>query len=432
VSGRPRVSVGPLLKERFPLMTEIAIVGAGPYGLSLAAHLRGQGIPFRIFGRPMESWLLHMPKSMSLKSDGFASNISDPNGELTLKKFCAERGFEYADMQMPVKLDIFTSYGLTFRDRMVPELEEKFVSNIERTNDGFRLRLEDGEELTARRVILAIGITHYAWMPEVLAALPPEFVSHSFRHIEAEKFNGKSVIVVGGGSSATDLAAELHEGGAKVQLIARQKEMNFHSAPQIGKKRSLWKRIRHPKSGLGPGLRSATFCTFPTLFRLLPASLRVEIVRRHLGPSGTWFTKERIDGKVQIQLGAAIEHAEVKNGRVHLRVRLAQGGSREYAADHLVAATGYHVDLDRLKFLSPELNRQIKDLNRTPILSGNFESSVPGLYFAGVSAANSFGPMMRFAFGATFTARHLAKCLVKAMAGKRVAVRTPNAVPAEE
>ena len=216
-------------------MTEIAIVGAGPYGLSIAAHLRGQGIPFRIFGRPMESWLLHMPKTMSLKSDGFASNISDPNGELTLEKFCVERGLEYAAMQMPVRLDTFTQYGLTFRERLVPELEEKFVTHIERANDGFRLRLEDGEELTARRVILAIGITHYAWTPEVLATLPSEYVSHSFRHMETAKFNGKSVIVVGGGSSATDLAAELHEAGAKVQLIARQKEMNFHSAPQIGK-----------------------------------------------------------------------------------------------------------------------------------------------------------------------------------------------------
>ena len=413
-------------------MTEIAIVGAGPYGLSIAAHLRGQGIPFRIFGRPMESWLLHMPKTMSLKSDGFASNISDPNGELTLEKFCAERGIEYAAMQMPVKLDTFTSYGLTFRERLVPELEEKFVSNIERTHDGFRLRLEDGEELTARRVILAIGITHYAWTPEVLASLPPEFVSHSFRHLETEKFNGKSVIVVGGGSSATDLAAELHEAGAKVQLIARQKEMNFHSAPQIGKKRSLWKRIRHPKSGLGPGMRSAAFCTFPTLFRLLPAALRVEIVRRHLGPSGTWLTKERVVGKVQIQLSASIERAEVKNGRIHLSVRLAEGGTREYAADHLIAATGYHVDLDRLTFLSPELIGQIKDLDRTPILSSDFESSVPGLYFAGVSAANTFGPMMRFAFGASFTARHLTKAMVKATARKPIAVAAPKAVPAEK
>jgi thioredoxin reductase len=413
-------------------MTEIVIVGAGPYGLSVAAHLRGQGIPFRIFGRPMESWLLHMPKSMSLKSDGFASNISDPKGELTLEKFCAERGIEYAHAEMPIKLDTFTSYGLAFRDRLVPELEEKVVSHIDRTNDGFRLRLEDGEELTTRRVILAIGITHYAWMPEVLAALPSEFVSHSFRHLEPGKFVGKSVVVVGGGSSATDLAAELHEGGAKVQLIARQKEMHFHTAPQIGKKRSLWKRIRHPKSGLGPGLRSAAFCTFPTLFRLLPASLRVEIVRRHLGPSGTWLTKERIVGKVQIQLGSTIEHAEVKNGRVHLRVRLAEGGTSEHVADHLVAATGYHVDLDRLKFLSPELNRQIKNLDRTPILSSNCESSVPGLYFVGVSSANTFGPMMRFAFGADFSARQLTKALAKVMAGKPSVVGAPKAVPAEK
>ena len=122
----------------------------------------------------------------------------------------------------------------------------------------------------------------------------------------------------------------------------------------------------------------------------------------------------------------------MKNARVHLGVRLAEGGTREYAADHLIAATGYHVDLDRLTFLSPELNRQIKDLNRTPILSSNFESSVPGLYFAGVSAANTFGPMMRFAFGASFTARHLAKAMVKATAGKRVAVGAPSAVPAEK
>jgi cation diffusion facilitator CzcD-associated flavoprotein CzcO len=413
-------------------MTEIAIVGAGPYGLSIAAHLRAQGIPFRIFGRTMDSWLSHMPKSMCLKSEGFASNLSDPKDEFTLEKFCAEKGIQYAHVHVPVKLQTFTSYGQAFRDRMVPELEEKLVSHIERMKDGFRLRLENGEELAARRVILAVGITHYAWTPEVLADLPSELVSHSFHQAGQDKFKGKSVVVVGGGSSATDLAAELYESGANVQLIARQKEMIFHSAPQIGKKRPLWKRLRHPQSGLGPSMRSAAFCTFPTLFRLLPASLRVEIVRRHLGPSGTWFTKERIVGKVQIQLGSTIEHAEAKDGRVHLRVRLADGGTREYTADHVIAATGYHVDLDRLKFLSPELNRQIDDLDRTPILSANCETSVPGLYFVGVSAANTFGPMMRFAFGADFTARHITKGLVKAMAGRPVSVGAAKAVPAEK
>ena len=67
-------------------MIETAIVGAGPYGLSIAAHFRSRGIPFRIFGRPMDSWLAHMPKGMMLKSDGFASNIYDPDGLIYLKE----------------------------------------------------------------------------------------------------------------------------------------------------------------------------------------------------------------------------------------------------------------------------------------------------------------------------------------------------------
>ena len=49
--------------------TEVAIIGAGPYGLSLAAHLQGAAIPFRIFGSPMDSWRKLMPKGMLPKSD---------------------------------------------------------------------------------------------------------------------------------------------------------------------------------------------------------------------------------------------------------------------------------------------------------------------------------------------------------------------------
>jgi flavin-dependent dehydrogenase len=103
-------------------MIETAIIGAGPYGLSIAAHLRNRGISFRIFGRLMDSWVAHMPKGMMLKSDGFASNIYDPKAKFTLQDFCAERGIEYAHMGKPVELATFGNYGLAFRDRMVPEL----------------------------------------------------------------------------------------------------------------------------------------------------------------------------------------------------------------------------------------------------------------------------------------------------------------------
>src|SRR4029077_19309567 len=118
-------------------MLETAIIGAGPYGLSIAAHFRRRGIPFRIFGRPMDSWLNHMPKGMMLKSDGFASNIYDPDEELTLGRFCAEQGIEYSDAGIPVRLDTFSAYGLAFRERMLPELEEKLRVSLDGSPEGF-------------------------------------------------------------------------------------------------------------------------------------------------------------------------------------------------------------------------------------------------------------------------------------------------------
>src|SRR5271166_6639947 len=158
-------------------MLNTAIIGAGPYGLSIAAHFWREGIPFRVFGRPMDSWLAHMPKGMMLKSDGFASDIYDPESAFTLRKFCAERGIEYGDTGVPVRLETFTEYGLAFRERMVPELEDKLVVSVDRIQNGFRLQLEDGEALEARTVVLAVGITHFEYVPENLAHLSNEFLS---------------------------------------------------------------------------------------------------------------------------------------------------------------------------------------------------------------------------------------------------------------
>lgn len=402
-------------------MLNTAIIGAGPYGLSIAAHLRSRSIPFRIFGRPMDSWLQHMPKGMMLKSDGFASDIYDPERAFTLSQFCAERGIQYADAGLPVHLDTFGAYGLAFRDRMVPELEDKLVTSVDRLPDGFRLQLEDGETFQAHRVVLAVGITHFEYVPETLAHLPPEFVSHSARHREVEPFRGRSVVVIGGGASALDWAGLLHEAGADVQLVSRRGELKFHSQP-TGKPRSWWKQIRHPQSGLGPGLRSRFFADAPGGFYYLPERLRLEIVRRTLGPSGGWFVRDMVIGKVSLHLGCTPESAEVQNGKVRLRIQSEDGSKREIITEHVIAATGYRVDMERLKFLNAEIRSKVKAVNGSPVLSKSFESSVPGLFFAGVAAANSFGPVMRFAFGAGFAARSITRALAKSVARETASV----------
>ena len=409
-------------------MLEIAIIGAGPYGLSAAAHLRALGLPFRIFGHLMDSWLAHMPKGMLLKSDGFASNIYDPNGEFTLQRFCSDQRIEYSHTGSPISLDTFTSYGLAFRERIVPELEEKLVVELDRCSDGFVLCLEDGEIVKTRRVVLAVGITHFEYIPPVLQPLPPALLSHSFRHRDLEQFTGRSVAVIGAGASALDLAGLLHEVGAEVQLVARQTSLNFHDRPARIQKRSLWKRIRHPQSGLGPGLRSRLCADAPTLFHYLPERLRLEVVRRHLGPSGGWFIKEKILGKVPLLLGHTTERAEVENGKVHVSLRGADGATCEVVAEHVIAATGYRVCLDRLAFLSSGVRSKLRAVNDTPVLSSAFESSVPGLYFIGIAAANSFGPVMRFAFGAGFTARRITQAVKLSLSQRRESLRAPSVV----
>jgi thioredoxin reductase len=407
-------------------MLNTAIIGAGPYGLSVAAHFRQRGIPFRIFGRPMDSWLAHMPKGMMLKSDGFASDIYDPESAFTLRQFCAERGIEYADSGVPVRLDTFTAYGLAFKDRMVPELEEKIVVSVDRSADGFRLQLQDGETFQARNLVLAVGITHFDYVPESLAHLPAEFLSHSARHREVEPFRGKDVVVIGGGSSAMDLAGLLGEAGANVQMVSRRTELKFHSQP-TGKPRSLWQQIRHPQSGLGPGMRSRFFADAPWAFYYLPERIRIEAVRRSLGPSGGWFIRDKVIGKVPLHLGCTPIGAEVQNGNVHLRVRAQDGQEREIVTGHLIAATGYKVNLERLQFLSADIRSKVDVVNGAPVLSSSFESSIPGLYFAGVAAADSFGPVMRFAFGAGFAARTLTRALAKSLASAPASVPVARA-----
>jgi len=218
------------------------------------------------------------------------------------------------------------------------------------------------------------------------------------------------VTIVGAGSSAMDTAAYLHESGAEVTVIARSPNIYFGEPPS-GRPRPLWQRIRHPCSGIGSSLRSRIYCDAPWLFHLLPERLRLRIVKRHLGPGSGWPLRERVMGRVPMFPSTAIRKAELSGGGVALTLASPDGTERPHYADFVIAATGYRVDLDKLAFLPAELRSRIRSVQNTPVLSGSFESSLPGLYFIGVSSANSFGPVMRFAFGADYTARKLSKHL---------------------
>jgi Pyridine nucleotide-disulphide oxidoreductase len=395
---------------------DVAIIGAGPYGLSIAAHLKARGIDFRIFGNPMHTWLTHMPKGMRLKSEGFASSLYDPESTFTLETYCKEKGIPYADIGLPVPLEVFSSYGLEFQRRFVPGLEHKVVTSLRRSADGFSIQIEDGENISARRIVMAIGLTHYKYVPPLLGALPEEFATHSSRHSTVDQFRGREVAIVGAGASALDLAALLHQAGAQVQVVARKPVIRFHDPPE-NLKPSFIDRLRTPVTGIGPGWKLFLCTNTPLLFRQMPQKFRFDKVKTVLGPAPCWFTKEEVVGKIPLNVGVSVTDATVKSGRVNLQLTDGAGAQKTLVVDNVIAATGYRVDLRRLAFMDSDLQSAIESVEHTPVLSSNFESSAPGLYFVGVSAANTFGPLLRFAYGAGYTARRISKHLAKSATG---------------
>jgi len=388
---------------------DVAIIGAGPYGLSIAAHLRKTRLKTRIFGKPMESWRDHMPEGMMLKSEPFASNLFDPDSSYTLKDYCRENNLPYQDIGTPMTLATFAAYGVAFQKRLVPHLEETNITSVQQTDGGFILQTATGEIFGAHRVILAVGITHFTHLPDFLQDLPHEYVTHTFNHSDLKKFSGRKIAVLGAGASAVDMAARLNVAGANVELIAKSPSIAFHE-PSI-EPRPLLERIKNPRSALGIGWKSKLSADLPLLFHMLPQKLRFRIVDRHLGPAPGWFCRDLVVGKFPQHMGCTIQNVSIENQKVHVKITEKDGTENTVVADHLIAGTGFRVSVSRLSFLDGSLRSKIKTIDDTPILTANFEASVPGLYFTGLAASNSFGPPSRFACGAEFASKRLLKHL---------------------
>jgi thioredoxin reductase len=384
--------------------------------------MRKAGTNFRIVGDPMEPWRTAMPSDMHLKSEGFASTLFEPSHTFTLGAYCAEKGIPYADIGIPVEVDTFVKYGQEFQRRYVPEVENRIVTSLTRANGCFQVGLQDGGTISARRVIVASGILPYAWVPEEFAGLPESICSHSSAHHDFSCFRGSNIVVVGAGASAMDVAASAHKAGAAVTVVARRSVVRFQTP--LGS-RSLAERLRAPMTPVGPGWKSVLVTKAPLLFHMMPRDFRVDVVRRYLGPAPAWFIRQVVEATVPIISGTTISAANIQDGKAVLTLSQGKSAARGLIADHIIAATGYKVDIQRLNFLDPKHRSDMRCDDGAPRLSRRFESSVPGLYFIGTAAANSFGPMLRFACGAGFVARRLSQHL--AATGERSSSRnTPR------
>ena len=383
------------------------IVGAGPYGLSIAAHLKAAGISYQMYGTPLESWRKFMPAGMVLKSERFASNLWDPNGQFTLERYSAEHGIPYQAAGNPLSLADFLRYADWFRERAVGESIDAKVTRLQRTRTGFLLDFAGAPALEARRVVLATGHMAFRVIPDELAGLPEALCCHSSNIHDLLGYAGRDVTLIGAGQSALETAALLHEAGARVRVIVRSGEVRWN-APRNGE-RPLAHKIRNPESGIGFGWESFVVSEMPQWFRrVFPADLRHRYVARTWGPAGAYWLRQRVEGRIEVLLNCRVRQAQAEQGRVRLEVQ-GPDGTNTVMTDQVIAATGYKVDLDRVEYLDPDLKQSIAREGGAPVLDSHFETSVPGLFVVGIGSAPTFGPVMRFMFGA----KHVAPALTR-------------------
>jgi cation diffusion facilitator CzcD-associated flavoprotein CzcO len=383
---------------------DVVIVGAGPYGLSVAAHLLAQGLKVAIFGKTLELWRNHMPDGMFLRSHWWASRLSDPHNRWNFERFFQESSHKPC---YPVPIHIFIDYALWFQKQAVRDIDETYVSTIERYDERFVIRLADGRHVYSSAVVMAPGLSYYAQRPIEYAHLPQELLSHSVDHGDLQRFQGQRIVVVGGGQGAVEYAALLHEAGASVHVVARHPI--FWLAPDRSSERGLFEQMLSPNAGIAPGWKNWAIEYLPYLFYRFPQPAKDRFIRNHYVPAASDWLRERIIGRVRLHEGHVLNKVDEAGGKVQA---VLSDGSK-IMADHIMLATGYRADISRLPMLHPSLLRQIQVDQGSPVLSPWFESSVPGLYFVGFTALHSFGPLYRFVVGCKATAPRVTRAIVR-------------------
>lgn len=388
---------------------DVVVMGAGPYGLAAAAHLLGRGLKVGVFGKPLKLWRENMPQGMLLRSYWWATNISDPRKKYDLEHYFKASGTSPSD---PFPIESFIDYGMWFQKNAVPNVDETYIDEIKHNGHEYELRLVDGRIVKSQAVVMAPGLAYYVYRTPEFDHLPTDLVSHTCDHYTFEQFSKKRVAIIGGGQSALETAALVHESGALVDIITRS-PIHWLRGDSL-KNRSLFQRIRYPKAGIAPGWVNWGFEHLPYAFQKLPRDQKDRLLRGRgrFGPAGSAWLKDRILGKVNLHESQPIKVIKEIDGEVELTLST----GKTVRVDHVILGTGYVRDIKRLPMLSSSLIDRIETYEGSPILNSGFETNVPGLYFIGFSSVSSFGPLFRFVVGTDAAAKRVASAVARQVA----------------
>jgi cation diffusion facilitator CzcD-associated flavoprotein CzcO len=390
-----------------PDVVTSAIIGAGPFGHSLAAHLHG--VPSRMYGEPMRTWRRLMPPGMTLRSTWDETSFPSPGDRGSTREWALATGNE---LREPPPLRDFLAYSDWFREHFVSDHDPDNIADVRAVDHRFSITTTAGAQTTARAVIVAVGVTSFGRVPDAFLGLRGDpGVSFATEQNDYAGFAGHRVVILGGGQGALEAALWCVRAGADVDLIARDSITWFADREPWRERNPLRQRLHdlaYPVVGYGPPLINR-LAVRPDRFALLPARPRAQLTRRLLRSGGSPWLRPEVEAGAKIVEGVSVRRAERAGDTIALQ--LSDGSVRN--ADNVLLGTGYAFERDRLDFLAPVMRARLALEQGWPRLDRNFQSSISGLYFVGFAAEGRFGPASRFVLGA----RHAAPTVASAIVG---------------
>ena len=375
--------------------TDLLIIGAGPFGLALAAQASHLGINHLVVGRPMEFWQKNMPQGMYLRSA--CDWHLDPVNIHTIEKFLESRGQTPHEVE-PLSLEFYLSYADWFSTQKQITTLPAYIERLDHV-DGFVATTVDGETIHARQVALAPGFKHFANIPnELKARLPEHRYIHTCEFTDFSSAADTRYLIVGGRQSAFEWTALLLEAGAGAIYISHR-----HDTPAF--EESDWSWVNPLMEAIADN---------PNWFRRLSQAEKDDVSHRQWAEGRLklepWLAPRIADERVRILPNTELVKAVERNGE--LAVTMSNG--EEIVCDKVVFATGYKVDISRVPILSSgNILAQIETRNGFPVLDDHLQTSVPGLFITSMPAMQDFGPFFGFTIAVRVSAKLICEAIVR-------------------